>query len=614
LCLRVEEIEAVAVLQVLKGSRPGQVLELRGERMIVGRHPNCLLVLDNVAVSRHHAQILESHGNYYLEDLRSRNGTYLNGTKITGRTELHESDEIKVCEVVLRFHRNAPTGDSVAVDGGASPNLAPENIANPRLTVEGLPPEMDEAAHRDAVDRQTLDLLPERGSFWAVGEEPDDDPADQSSVISTLDGSGSGLRLGVKPEAKLRAVLEIGSSLGKILDVDQVLQKILDCLFKIFPQAEEGFVLLENDQTGKLAVRATKLRSGDHDDSVRISMTIVRKAFETRSAILSADAAQDSRFDRSESLADYRIRSMVCAPLLGQSGEALGVIQIATNVRHRFSQDDLEILVSVAGQAAMAVENARLHEELLKQRDFERDLEFATQIQLGFLPSVRPNAPGYEFFDYYEAAHRVGGDYFDYIPLPDGRVVAALGDVAGKGVPAALLMARLYSSARYHLLTKPTIAEALGGLNGEIASSGLGHRFITFVLAVVDPSSHELTLANAGHLPPLLRDGRKKVHMVGRKESGLPLGVLADQEFEEIRLTLSPGDAVVMFTDGITEAMNDKNEIYSRRRLSRFIGHGPEDVAELVEGIVEDVETFSKGRTQRDDMCLVALRRLPEGS
>src|SRR5690606_39176628 len=122
-----------------------------------------------------------------------------------------------------------------------------------------------------------------------------------------------------------------------------------------------------------------------------------------------------------------------------------------------------------------------------------------------------------EFGDYYEAAHRVGGDYFDYVELADGRVAIAVGDVAGKGVPAALLMARLYSASRYHLLTKATPAKALSGLNSEIASSGLGHRFITCIVAVVDPVAHRVSFANAGHLPPLLRNAANEVEPIGQK-------------------------------------------------------------------------------------------------
>src|SRR5258708_16756186 len=147
----------------------------------------------------------------------------------------------------------------------------------------------------------------------------------------------------------------------------------------------------------------------------------------------------------------------MCAPLVAQSGESLGAIQIdSIDNSTPFAEDDLEVLLSVAAQATLSLENAQLHAAALKQRDYERDLEFATQVQLGFLPNERPHVAGYEFFDFYEAAQRVGGDFFDYVSLPDGRVAVTIGDVAGKGMPAALLMARIYAATRYELLAKPT--------------------------------------------------------------------------------------------------------------------------------------------------------------
>jgi serine phosphatase RsbU (regulator of sigma subunit) len=257
------------------------------------------------------------------------------------------------------------------------------------------------------------------------------------------------------------------------------------------------------------------------------------------------------------------------------------------------------------------VQNANLHESLLAQRDMERELEFATQVQLGFLPSEPPKIEGYEFADDYEPAHRVGGDYFDYIRLPNGNVAITVGDVAGKGVPAALLMARLHASARYHLLSAGTAAEALTSLNREIATSGLGFRFITLAIAIINPQKHELDLANAGHLPPLVRNARGKVVAIGQEESGMPLGVSATQTFRQLLVPLQPNDTVLMFTDGITEAMNPAMEIYGRPRLMATFAAGPGEVGRLIPAIIDDVEKFYGSVTQRDDLCVVAFRRMP---
>ncbi|OYW13628.1 MAG: hypothetical protein B7Z55_16505, partial [Planctomycetales bacterium 12-60-4] len=245
-----------------------------------------------------------------------------------------------------------------------------------------------------------------------------------------------------------------------------------------------------------------------------------------------------------------------------------------------------------------------------EQREIERELDFATQVQLGFLPSEAPQLPGYEFDDYYEPAHRVGGDYFDYIRLPNGNLGIAVGDVAGKGVPAALLMARLHASARYHLLSATSAGEALSSLNSEIATSGLGFRFITLVLAVINPRTNQVHIANAGHLPPILRKGNGEVTSVGHTSSGMPLGVIPQQNYHELVLPMEPHDTLLFFTDGVTEAMDSKQHIFGRERLDDTFRDAPGPVRELVPHIVDAVENFIDDRNQRDDMCVVAVRRV----
>ncbi len=578
----------MAFLKVVKGAVPGQILELHGERTVLGRHPNCHVILDDASVSRHHAQVLETHGHFYLEDLRSRNYTYLNGTRIEGRTELRDSDEVKVCGILFRFHTDLPLTDKPVEDGSTQ-------------------------AHRVVSGDSEVPANPARRTveFSATGEEDESDLGKSSSIISTLDvRSSQDLRLGVKPEAKLRAVLEMSRTLSRAVRLDDVLKEMLDGLFKVFPRASYGIVLIK-EPTGELKVRATR-SSLPHKESDEIySRTMVQRAIETGEAILSADAISDQEINHIESVRSMRIQSMMCVPLMSQEGEPLGAIQIVTQItQQQFVQDDLDLLTSMASQAALAVENSRLHEQVMQQREVQRDLEVATRIQFGFLPNKRPTLNGYEFADYYEPAQSVGGDYFDYIPLPDDRVAVAIADVAGKGVSAALLMARLYSAARFHLLMHSSPAEAMTGLNAEISTSGLGFRFITCVLIVLDPVANTLTIANAGHMPPLIRRPDGKIDGLGVGVSGMPLGIEPDQKFREIQVSIESNETVTLFTDGITEAMDPAQNLYDTRLLSKFISNGPATTEELVKGIVEDVERFCEGRPQADDMCLVCFRRL----
>lgn len=571
----------MAFLRVEKGNCPGQVLPLGRERMVLGRHPKCEIVVDNAAVSRQHAQILESHGTYYVEDLHSRNHTYLNNRLVEGRIELRPGDQIKICDVVFSFHEKFPS----------EPGDSTDDI----LTDE--PRQYSRAR--------------ERGTELLGEIDPSEAVSDKSSIITTLNAvTGSSFRLGINPEAKLRAVLEISDSIAGVLDPAQVLDGTLEGLFKIFPQADAGFALLKDPGTRKLVVKATKSRLVGENIHPRISMTVIKQALQTGDAILSADAQVDDRFTSSESVSDFKIRSVMCVPLVGSSRRVLGVLQIdARDAAQQFSQSDLDVVISVASQVSLAIENSQLHEELLKQRILERDLEFANQVQLGFLPNERPKLPGFEFYDFYEAALRVGGDYFDYIALPNDRLAVAIGDVAGKGVPAALLMARLFSSARFQLLTRPTVCEALAGLNRELSSCGLGHRFVTCVLVVVEPRESTLQIANAGHLPPLVRRTGGQVEVIGLKESGMPLGIAPEQDFRQLTVALAPGDVCLLYTDGITEAMGRRNELYGRQRLCEYLAHGPEQIGDLVRGLVADVEAFCDGRAQRDDVCIVGLRR-----
>ena len=587
----------MAVLEVLKGKTLGQMIEVQAERTVFGRHPHCQVVLENAAVSRYHSQIVEVHGDFFVEDLRSRNGTHVNESVVEGRRQLKDKDVIRVCDFTFRFLLAAPS-DS--------------RLLKPGAVISDDGSKVGPSSPLDDIPRQTIT----NDDAEAVKQDDEFEEEDRSSIISTLDAgsSSSDLRLSVKPETKLKAILEITKVLAGSLGLDQVLDKTLEALFRIFQQADEGFIMLREEEKKKLVVKATKTRrKSDADDQVHVSMTIVRKALETSEGILSTNALDDSRFRASESLSSLRIRSMICAPLVSKEMGPLGVIQITSNdVGAQFRDEDLDLLISVAMQVALSVENAYLYHQAVKQRDMERDLEFATQVQLGFLPHARPKLPGYEFSDYYEPAQRVGGDYFDYIALPDGRIAVALADVAGKGVPAALLMARLYSSVRYHLISQPDLATAMTGLNAEISVSGLGHRFITCVIMVIDPQTHQLTLVNAGHLSPLRRDATTgKVNPIGQTESGMPLGILADQKFQQSKYDLSPGESWLIVTDGVTEAMRSQKEIYGNKRLTAVFAGAPQKIDEIVKAVVDDVEAFVEGRPQSDDICIVGFQRLP---
>ena len=578
----------MAVLHVIRGQSSLPSIPIIRECTVLGRHPDCELVLDNIAISRQHAQILESHGSYFLEDLRSRNGTFLNEVQIEGRSELKDGDLIRICDATIKFDLNS----------SASHIELPPVDPTRKAGLDG-----PTGVEIDSVDESRIFILPDSFS----------EPAFESS--STIRRRAefprpNDSRIIAQPEVKLRGILEIARALGGQLEVDAVLPKLLSTLFNIFPVADQGFVLLKDADSDKLKVKATQARGGVKADAVAVSMTVVRYVMKTGESVLSENIMDDTRFKSSTSLGRMGVRSMMCVPLLDENEESLGIIQIVSrSENHSFDENDLDLLESLAMQASLAIQNARLHEEALERRAFERDLEFATQVQLGFLPKTRPKVPGYVFGDYYEAALRVGGDYFDYIPLPDGRLAITIADVAGKGMPAALLMARLYSSTRLQLLTSNSPAQAISRLNAEIASSGLGHRFITFLCMVLNPKTHELSVVNAGHLPPVLRSRDGKISSFGREQASLPLGIVPDLAYQEAAIQVTAGDTIIAFTDGATEAMNADKKIFGRSRLESIVAAENGDVDETLQKITTEVGEFIADDATRDDLCLIGIRR-----
>jgi phosphoserine phosphatase RsbU/P len=590
----------VAYLEIIKGDRVGRLVPLDGDRMVIGRHPTCQIVLENAAVSRQHAQVTRQRGVYYVQDLRSRNKTIVNGITIKTPTELHPNDEIRICDVLFRFAEDTFSGS----EGGlVAEGTSLAEFVGDDATDHGDGPPEDDRQRRE--QRRTIEMGIDEPSHQPVISES----TGQSTILSKLSASSSSLRLDVRPEEKLRAVLQLASAVANVLNLDQVLAAALEAMFELFPAADEGFVLLRDPITGDLRVDAAKTRPGI-SAGVRVSRTIVNHVLDEGEAVLSADATKD--FDDSQSVSQGQIRSMMCVPLLGKDDVRRGMVQLATRgLASQFKKDDLDVFVSVASQIAVAVENSFLHRELVKQRDLERELAFATQVQMGFLPRERPAVPGYEFYDFYEAALSVGGDYFDYVNLPDGRVVVSLGDVAGKGIPAALLMARLVSAARYHVLSKPHLGEALAVLNDEITDGSLGTRFITYVATLLDPATGDVAVANAGHLQPLVRRADGTVEIMSTEHSGMPLGIVQKQVFDVEVVHLEPGDAILLYTDGVTEAMDGDGDLYRTSGITEYLRDAPASLEEMIEGLVVDVERFSGGGRQKDDLCIVALRRLP---
>ena len=374
--------------------------ELQEGQNLIGRRPDCAIPLNHPATSGRHAIIHVEGGKFALEDCGSRNGTFVNKQRVEGRTTLNHNDAIQFGGASARF-----------VDPACTEAAAGEAFSPAVNTLQ-----LDEVLGTEQVHLQ---------------EE------DAAAIIGEAAAAGRFVGLDVNPEAKLKAVLEISNSLAGALDVAALLPKILDSLFEIFRYADRGCILLKDERTGEMVPRAMRHRRNDEDSTVRLSRTIVNKVVSEKAGILSADATTDAAFSGVQSIADLKIRSMMCVPLLRLDGEVLGILSIDTQNRlGQFTRDDLDILMTVAGQAALAYENARLVQAYADKQKQDTELEIARNVQRDLLPTAFPKVEGYQFYASYDAARAVGGDMYDCFVLPDGKICLSFGDVAGKACQA----------------------------------------------------------------------------------------------------------------------------------------------------------------------------------
>ncbi len=227
------------------------------------------------------------------------------------------------------------------------------------------------------------------------------------------------------------------------------------------------------------------------------------------------------------------------------------------------------------------------------------------------MPSELHRADGYEFFASYDAAQAVGGDYYDAFDLGAGKICLAFGDVAGKGVPGALIMSRMSSCVQSTLRHVHSVVEAMCAINDHMCDTAVEGRFVTFVLVIVDTASHTVELANAGHMSPCIRRADGSIEQFNDELVGTPIGVMEEYPYESETRTLRPGDMVVIVTDGVDEAMNPEGELYGGDRMLAFVKNGPTSAEELGKALLADVRRHAKGRAQNDDITIMAFGRKP---
>lgn len=560
------------------GAAPSKSIPLNGDMLVIGRdEKECQIVIQHTSVSRKHAQIVRAGGQFYIEDLKSRNRTFVNSKEVMppSRQALKPDDRIKICDFLFRFH------DERAV----KPQPLPDIFAKPR--------------------------------------DDDDDEESGQTVIEATQGKGSAQSfLEVAPSDRLRALLEISTNLSRTHELEPLMAQIADTLFGVFKQADRCFVLMLEDG-GRAVPKVVKSRRAGMEDT-RFSKTIVKKTIDSMQSYLSADASGDASLGPAASIAEFKIRSVMCVPLATADGRPIGALQLDTQDRtKKFSLDDLNLLTIVANLAGISIEKARMLTQMMEQQKEAKEIELARKVQLGFLPQTLPDVNGYEFYSHYSAAQTVGGDYYDFVPLRDGRLAIVVGDVAGKGVSAALLVAKLSSEVRFSLLTVPDLAQAVGLLNDQMSNGALGDRFVTLAVMVLDPVEHTLTIVNAGHMSPKLYRAAtaELVDAMLLSDVGTPIGTWPGQAFEQVTVSLDVGDTIAVFTDGVTDAMNPAGAMFGDEAVDRCLA--PDDSAlnadsqrakRLGERLVAAVRKHSNGRAQFDDIAVVTFGRLEPGT
>ncbi|MCR9198079.1 MAG: SpoIIE family protein phosphatase [Planctomycetaceae bacterium] len=535
--------------------------ELTAYPVQLGRHPDCTLQLDSNMVSRFHAQLISQGDDVMLEDLGSGNGSFLNGKQLTPNTPapLKNGDRIKLGPIKFRYEDDS--GD----------------------------PEESSAFGRP------------------LGIEVNEEAS--STIMGSAAAGGYGL-LDVRPEDKLKGILKINKALAGTVEIENISPRILDALFDIFPQADRGSILMQRTETGTLVPVAQKHRSTNTDETVRLSRTILDTVLEEKSGILSADAASDSRFSASESISSLTIHSMMCVPLLDLEDRPFGVINLDTqNPMKRFTDDDLQLLLAVASQAATAYENARLLVTFLDKQKQDKEMMIAANVQRALLPDKLPEVDGYQFYASYDAAQAVGGDYFDCFMIGEDKVCVSFGDVAGKGVPGALIMSRMASVVQATMSFTDDVSVAIQRINDHMCHNMVEGRFVTYILGVIDLQKNSITLTNAGHMSPVIRKADGSIEEIGDDIIGIPIGIMDGYEYPVITRDIEAGDIFTLITDGVDEAMDPDSNLYGKDRVIDFIREGSKDPAQLGKDLLSDVRSHANGRPQNDDITIMVFGR-----
>ena len=538
-----------------------------GPSLIVGRASHSGCVIKDTAASRQHLEIRQSGDGYLCRDLDSRNGTTVNGAR-TSTCRLHDGDRILIGETVLHFE------------------LASEKAM--------------------AIPDKTIFL---QTVLDPTGREKELPPSSSSKQLL---------------EAAYTLMNALASNFNPCDLVDRVLETTTAAI-----RAHRGAVLFAGPRgelqscgvCGHVHSIVNGKRRPAGVDEIQISESVARRVLQDGENVLYQSGWTSGSVDPSASIAALRLTSILCVPIRTQSS-VLGILYMDTDIAdHEYNDDDLLLAAAAGNSAGLALENARNHQALLDKQRIEQDIEAAWTIQESFLVSDWPTDDRrFEVYGVTEPAKVVGGDFYDFAYLDEDRVGMLIGDVSGKGVPAALTMAQLLAEFRLSARGVTSPAELLARLNEGLVKRSRRGMFCTVAVVGINLRDGTVLGANAGHHPMVLASENGITTTI--PASGPPIGVVSDGSWEDVRSKIDPGGTLLFYTDGIVEARAGTTRApggsgpkeYGLSGLERVvIDHYPSAPRDLIDRVIGEVHDFCSPLSPHDDCTMIALRYLGDG-
>ncbi|MCS6884125.1 MAG: SpoIIE family protein phosphatase [Acidobacteriota bacterium] len=583
--------------------RPGnesREIKLTKVKISIGRSSRNDICVNDPYASRLHAEIRKDGKIYYLTDLGSANGTFCNGTRVTGTIPIKVGDVVQIGETRLSLVSDSSSGSSNEImlsDDRVQPE-AELTISSTRHTSDIF------AILKEVTGGEQARSISKR--------QPDNTFVSAPTQLETPSAA-------LHKRDLLAIVSKVGVALLSDASLDDTLRLVMDLVFDAIP-AERGYLLLSSNWAQKKAKRPERsaelicrvARSKTRElvgEEIKISRAISEKVVSEGISVLTSDATHDPRFQDRQSIMLSNIRSIMAVPLAVES-EIIGMIYVDNPyATGRFTEDELRVLTALASVAAIKIENARLMEERIERKRIEEELKVAGEIQSRLHPLSPPRVPGYDMVGVSFPCREVGGDYYDFIKRKNGRIIFAIGDVSGKGIGAALLMSSLHAALRAQAQTGLGPAEILTEVNNYIFESSPENKFLTLFCAELDPATGALIYSNAGHNAPVLvsKDGKTLRLTTG----GLPIGIVDDIVYDSGMLFMNPGDVVVAYTDGVPDSVNRDDEDFGEERLAEVVQkYRSKTAAQIRDRIEEALAQFVGQMPAVDDMTLVVVKRL----